>query len=209
MLLTTFSFSGLRFFPGHLNSPTKKQMKKVFTVLALAVSIFATSGLRGQNMHISSNLLDYLNLGTINGEFGLSPTPKWTIYLRGRYNPFTYKMGKQVQNRVACGAAGARYWFWYSNSGWFADSNISFTRFNTGGIIDRYAYEGDAVGVTIGAGYALMLSRRWNLNFGLGIQGGYTAYTKYGCAKCGKVMGKYEKFYVVPSNIMVQLLRIL
>lgn len=184
-------------------------MKKVFTVMAVAVSIASASSLYGQNMYISSNLLNYLNLGTINAEFGLSPAPKWTIYLRARYNPFTFNFGKQIQNRVAGAGAGARYWFWYSNSGWFIDSGITLSRYNTGGIIDRYAYEGDAAGAGIGAGYALMLGKRWNLNLGLGVQGGYTSYIKYGCPKCGKVEGRFEKFYVAPYNVMVQLLRLL
>lgn len=177
--------------------------------MAVAAGLVVSASSYGQNMHISSNLLDYLNLGTINAEFGLSPSPKWTLYLRGRYNPFTFNFGKTVQNRVAGVAAGARYWFWYSNSGWFIDSSLLFNRYNTGGIIDKYAYEGDAAGLGVGAGYALMIGKRWNLNLGLGVQGGYTSYVKYGCPRCGKVMGTYDKFYIAPSNVMVQLLRLL
>lgn len=187
----------------------KKGMKRLFLCVALALAVPGTIELYGQNMHVSTNLLDYLNLGTINGEFGLSTAPNWTFYIRGRYNPFTYKLERQVQNRVAGASVGARYWFWYSNSGWFLDSNLSFMRYNTGGIIDEYAYEGDASGVGLAVGYAFMLSSKWNLNLGAGVHGGYTAYTKYACPKCGKVMGKNKGFYLVPSNIMVQLLRIL
>ena len=184
-------------------------MKKVFTVIAVAFLLVLPAGLRGQNMHVSANLLDYLNLGTINAEFGLSPAPKWTMYIRGRYNPFTFDFGKQIQNRVAGVALGGRYWFWYSNSGWFLDSYMSYMRYNTGGIIDNYAYEGNAYGVGAGGGYALMLNKKWNLNFGIGLQGGFTRYTKYACPRCGRVMGEKERFYLVPSNIMVQLLKLL
>lgn len=187
-------------------------MKKVFEVLAVTVACLFASVMKGQNLHVSANLLDYLNLGTINAEIGLSPAPKWTIYIRGRYNPFSFRLSKhskQVQNRTAGLAVGGRYWFWYSNSGWFLDSNLAFNRYNTAGVLDKYAYEGDAYGIGIGAGYALMLNRKWNLNFGAGLQGGHTVYMKYECSRCGKVIGRYGKFYLVPANMMVQLLRIL
>lgn len=185
-------------------------MKRLFLFAAFALVLPGTTYIYGQNMHVSANLLDYLNLGTINGEFGLSTAPNWTFYIRGRYNPFTFQFNdKQVQNRVAAGTIGVRYWFWYSNSGWFLDANLGCARYNTGGIIDRYAYEGDAVGAGVGVGYAFMISSRWNLNVGVGLQGGYTSYTKYGCPACGKVLGKYEGGYLIPSNIMLQLLRVL
>lgn len=184
-------------------------MKKLYFIVAFALMTSCAVKTYGQNMHVAANLLDYLNLGTINGEFGLSTAPNWTFYIRGRYNPFTFKSGRQIQNRVAGGAMGVRYWFWYSNSGWFLDSNISCARYNTGGIMDRFAYEGDAAGVSLGVGYAFMLSSKWNLNLGAGLQGGYTSYRKYACPACGKVVGNYEGGYLMPSNIMVQILRIL
>lgn len=187
----------------------KKGMKRLFFIVALATALTGAVTANGQNMHVSANLLDYLNLGTINGEFGLSPSPNWTFYIRGRYNPFTFKFQRQIQNRVAGVATGARYWFWYSNTGWFLDTNVGYMRYNTGGIVDKYAYEGDAYGAGLGAGYAFMLSSKWNLNVGLGVQGGYTSYTKYACPKCGKVIGKMKGGYLVPSNIMVQILRVL
>lgn len=184
-------------------------MKRLLLFVAFALAVSCATKIHGQNMHVAANLLDYLNLGTINGEFGLSPAPNWTFYIRGRYNPFTFRFRHQVQNRVAAAATGVRYWFWYTNSGWFLDANLGIARYNTGGIIDRYAYEGDAAGLGLGVGYAIMIGRRWNLNVGLGLQGGYTSYTKYGCPACGKVLGTRERGYIVPANIMVQFLRIL
>ena len=163
----------------------------------------------GQNMYVSTNLLDYLNLGTINGEFGLSPRPNWSFYVRGRYNPFSYDINGPLQNRVASGMAGARYWPWYAASGWFLNSHVGYSIYNTGGILSRTSYEGDAWHLTFGGGYALMISRRLNLDFGLGVQGGYTSYVKYACPRCGKITGRDKKIYVVPSNLMVQLSMIL
>ena len=184
-------------------------MKKLVVSLMFAVCTMCADAAQAQNMHLATNLLDYLNFGTINAEFGLSPTPKWSFYIKGRYNPFSFHFGKPLQNRVASAVAGAKYWFWYSNSGWFLNANLGYTIFNTGGILNEYAYEGDACGITAGAGYALMLGKKWNLDFGFGIQGGIVSYTKYACPRCGKVEMNQRRFYVVPGGFMVQLSRII
>lgn len=190
---------------GGIFLPKKIAMKKI-NILAAAVAAFlCSSNMAAQNMYVSTNLLDCLNLGTINGEFGLNPLPKWSFYARGRYNPFTYNVNGQKQNRVAGLALGAKYWFWYTNSGWFLNGHLGGSLYNTAGIFDGYAYEGAAGSLTFGGGYSLMLNERWNLDFGLGVQGGYTSYTKYSCPKCGKVLGKEKKIFVAPSNLLVQL----
>lgn len=169
------------------------------------MGLFYSSSANAQNMYVSTNLLDYLNLGTINGEFGLSPMPKYTLYMKARYNPFTFNSGKQIQNRVAGGALGAKYWFWYNNAGWFLNSHIGFSVYNIGGILDKYAYEGKALSLSVGGGYSLLLTERLNLDFGLGLQSGYTSYIKYACPKCGKVVGEEKQLFVAPSNMLVQL----
>ena len=184
-------------------------MKKIVVLLVMAAASMVARSVYGQNVHIATNLLDYLNFGTINAEIGLSPSPKWSFYVKGRYNPFTYKGGGGMQNRVAAAAAGAKYWFWYANSGWFIGGHLGYSVYNTGGILDEYAYEGDAVGITAGIGYALMLNKKWNLDFSLGVQGGNTSYTKYSCPRCGKILDKRNRYYLFPGNLTVQLSRIL
>lgn len=184
-------------------------MKK-FHILIFSMGLALLSvKLCAQNTYIATNLLGYLNFGTINAEFGLSPWAKWSLYARGNYNPFTYKIEKQFQNRVASIALGGKYWFWYNNSGWFLNSHATYSKYNTGGVFDSYSYEGDAISITAGGGYALILNKKWNLDFGIGIQGGYTSFVKYACPKCGKVMERDKKIFITPSNILVQLTYIL
>ena len=184
-------------------------MKKINILVAALAALLLSGNAAAQNMYVATNLLDYLNLGTINVEFGLNPLPKWSFYARGRYNPFTFNINGQKQNRVAGVALGARYWFWYTNSGWFLNSHLGGSLYNTGGIKDEYAYEGAAGSLTFGGGYSLMLNERWNLDFALGLQGGGTSYTRYSCPKCGKVEEKGKKIFVAPSNMLVQLSLIL
>lgn len=184
-------------------------MKKINILVAALAALLLSGNAAAQNMYVATNLLDYLNLGTINVEFGLNPLPKWSFYARGRYNPFTFNIYGQKQNRVAGVALGARYWFWYTNSGWFLNSHLGGSLYNTGGIKDEYAYEGAAGSLTFGGGYSLMLNERWNLDFALGLQGGGASYTRYSCPKCGKVEEKGKKIFVAPSNMLVQLSLIL
>lgn len=168
----------------------------------------------GQEFSLSTNFLEYLNFGTINGEFGLSVTPKWSVYLQGRYNPFTFsRKGKvmsngynsQMQNRQLSVALGVKYWFWYTNSGWFVSSYARCVKYNRGGIFNDDTYEGTAYGITLGGGYSLMLNKHFNLDFGVGIMLGHTAYIKYLCPKCGKVTGEDKKIFTAPDNLLVQL----
>lgn len=184
-------------------------MKKINILVAALAALLLSGNAAAQNMYVATNLLDYLNLGTINVEFGLNPLPKWSFYARGRYNPFTFNIYGQKQNRVAGVALGARYWFWYTNSGWFLNSHLGGSLYNTGGIKDEYAYEGAAGSLTFGGGYSLMLNERWNLDFALGLQGSGASYTRYSCPKCGKVEEKGKKIFVAPSNMLVQLSLIL
>lgn len=180
-------------------------MKRISVFLVALCALLAPKPVAGQNMYVATNLLDYLNLGTINAEFGLSPWPEWSFYIKGRYCPFSYNFQERIQNRVAGGAAGARYWFWYSNAGWFLNAQAGYSKYNTGGIFDRNAYEGDAFSFAAGGGYSLMLNRRWNLDFALGLQAGYTSYTKYACPRCGKVVARDRKIFVAPADMLVQL----
>lgn len=187
----------------------KKAMKKIYILLVVLGALLPGTSSLGQNMYVSTNLLDYVNIGTINAEFGLSPKPKWSFYSRVRYNPFTLKLDRQMQNRVASVALGSKYWLWYTNTGWFVNSHMSFSLYNTGGIWNSRAYEGEAISVSAGGGYSLMLNKRLNLDFGIGLQAGYTSYTEYECPKCGKVADKDKKIFVAPSNLLVQLSLIL
>lgn len=207
--LGVLSFSGHPWQTGALFSHKKNAMKKMCFLVVALWALYGSTPAYAQNMYVATNLLDYANIGTINVEFGLTPLPQWSFYAKGRYNPFTLKLDRQIQNRVASAALGAKYWFWYSNAGWFVNSHLSCSIYNTGGIWNSRAYQGQAVSLSAGGGYSLILNEKLNLDFGAGIQGGYTSYTEFACPKCGKELRKGKKIFVAPSNLMVQLSLIL
>ncbi|MBQ5517112.1 MAG: DUF3575 domain-containing protein, partial [Bacteroidales bacterium] len=46
-----------------------------------------------------------------------------------------------------------------------------------------------------------MLSKHWNLDFGLGVWAGRAWYTQYRCPRCGRVLQANEtKWFILPSN---------
>ena len=181
-------------------------MKRATFVLGLVVCATLFHGKAvAQNFYVGTNLADYLYLVTLNAEAGMNVSPQWSIYIKGKYNPFSYNFGKQVQHKQATVALGTKYWFWYHNSGWFLNSHIEYSRYNYGGIIDRYGYQGNAYGLNLGGGYSLILSKKLNIDFGAALGVGYTQYSKYMCPACGKFIEKKKKIYVAPANLLVQL----
>lgn len=178
---------------------------KIYLIILL-LSFSGISTLYGQRFSISTNTLELLNLGTINSELGLSVAQNWSLYLSGRFNPFTFKYrGNNIQNRQLNLSIGGRYWPWHTNAGWFLSGEGGYTVYNWGGILSPATYEGEIIGATIGAGYSLLVNRHFNIEFGLGGLVGRNSYIKYACPRCGRVLEQKKKLVILPDNVMVQL----
>ena len=46
-----------------------------------------------------------------------------------------------------------------------------------------------------------MLSRHFNLDFGLGAWAGTTAYTTYACPRCGRILESGNKAFLQPDEM--------
>ena len=176
-------------------------------VLCWVFFISFSNSLLAQKVYLSTNLLDCANFGTINTEIGLAVSKHFSVYAQGRYNPFEYKFkgDRQVNNRKISVGLGSKYWLWHTYSGCFLMGQVSWKKYNSGGLFSRSTYEGSALGITVGAGYALMLAPRWNVDFAAGVMVGYADYIKYDCPVCGKITGGKRGFIVAPDNFQVQL----
>ena len=54
-------------------------------------------------------------------------------------------------------------------------------------------------------GYALMLDKNWNLDFGAGFWGGWKQYVVYSCPRCGVTLDSGGKTFILPDlRIAVQ-----
>ena len=139
------------------------------TVAVAAFLLFACTGLRGQNYSISTNVADWLALGTINVQGSMPVSRHISLRTGAAYNPFTFGSGeKQKYFRRIELSFGARYWPWFVNSGWYLYSYANWAKYAWGGLFTHKAYEGYAYGAKIGGGYALMLDKGINLEMGMG-----------------------------------------
>ena len=180
---------------------SRRFLREAAVLLILLLPAFTA---RGQKAGIATNLLEYVNLGTLNIEGSYAFSRYWTVNAGARYNPFSFKIGgKEVHNRQQSYYAGVRYWPWYAYSGWWVGTKARYQEYNAGGLLSKKTEEGDRFGLGFSAGYAYMLGKHVNLDFGVGLWGGYDKYTAYSCPTCGITTGSGDRFFILPDDILV------
>ena len=180
-------------------------MKKM---LSLAAGLLLLSALPSfaQKASVSTNLLDYACLGTFNIEASYTLSRHWSLTAGVKYNPFTFRKGdrdRQFQYRQQSYALGVRMWPWHSLSGWWFASKLRYQEYNHGGLMSRETYEGDRAGAGLYAGYTYMLSRHFNVEFGVGLWGGHDWYRKYSCPVCGLTVKDGRRWFILPDDVMI------
>lgn len=176
-------------------------MKKIFFAALLLLSFAAPSN--AQKWGIETNLLDLANLGTANLEVSRRLNRYSAVVVGARYNNWNFhdQNGEQMQNRARTISAGVRIWPWHIYSGWWFAAKAQVEEYNYGNYLGyKYSQEGLAAGLSLSAGYALMLHKNLDLVFGLGGWVGWTRFTKYACSKCGRVVDEGDKVFVLPNN---------
>jgi hypothetical protein len=191
-------------FTKGINSTQDMKHKIIITLLLIALPIFCSA----QDWSVSTNAMDYVSLGTMNAEASMATGRHISINASARINPWTFHEGdpsKQMQNRQQTYAVGVRYWPWHIYSGWWMSGMAQYQEYNRGGIISATTEEGDAYGLSIGAGYSLMLHEHWNLDFGLSLWGGQKTFVTYACPSCGKITDKGAKWFFMPNDLRVSI----
>ena len=196
-------------------------MRLIRIFLAASAALVLSCGVaRAQRYSVSTNFVEWANLGTVNGEAGFAVAQHFSVHAGARYNNWTFRRGdpedrfedpegdseRQFQNRKQAYSLGIRWWPWYVYSGWWGYARGQYMEYNRGGLIRHVAEEGDAYGVGIGVGYTRMLHKNWNIEFGAGLWGGQTRYTEYRCTNCGSVNASGKKFFILPDDVFVSLI---
>ena len=182
----------------------KRLLSIIVFLLLLSPSISADSG----RMSVSTNLLDYVRLATMNVDASYGLSRHWSVLVGARYNPFTFNEGEpsgQFQYRQRSYSAGARWWMWHAWSGWWLAGKVRYQEYNTGGIVSQRTEEGDRGGVGLYAGYTYMLAPHWNLEFGFGMWGGMSWYKTYSCPSCGMTVDSGTAWFARPDDVMMSL----
>lgn len=177
-----------------------------------ALCLLLAGPLQAQVFSLSTNVLDWANLGTINAQAGLAFSQHLSLHAGARYNNWNFgsaEKGTAFQNRTRSASLGLRYWPWNVYSSWWVSARAQVEEYNRGGLLKRpLTEEGLAAGVGLGVGYSRMLSRHWNLDLGLGGWFGKAWYTQYRCPRCGRVVSRDDgtpvrdatRWFVLPSN---------
>ena len=164
--------------------------------------------LHAQKASISTNVLGYAVLGTMNIDVSYSFDRRWSIVAGARYNPFTFNKGdadRQFQLRQQSCSIGMRMWPWHALSGWWFSSKLRYQEYNEGGLISKETSEGDRVGLGLYAGYTHMISRHFNLEFGAGFWTGLDFFSRYSCTLCGLTLDSGRKGFILPDDLAVSI----
>ena len=129
---------------------------------AAVLLLCAASPVRAQFYSVRTNGLMWLT-GTPNVGFGVAVSKKWSVDAMLGGNPIatpTFKMqGVFLQE-------GVRNWLYEANAGFFWGIHFTQAIYDVGNA--EFYNKGFLAGAGVSVGYALYLSRRWNLTFELG-----------------------------------------
>jgi len=173
-------------------------------ILSLALLAAASGALAAQEVSVSTNVADYLAGGTLNLEAAYGFARHWSVSAGAKYNPFSFGEGEdELLLRQRSFSAGARWWPWHIYSGWWMGAKLQYQEFGEGGLTDPRTMEGDRYGGGLSAGYSRMLGKHFNLDFGLGLWGGYTEYTLYQCQTCGRRLSSGSGVFLLPNDFIL------
>lgn len=176
--------------------------------LCLVAVLLCSVQMRAQQLSLSSNILDYICLGTLNVDVSCSLSRNWSLTAGVRYNPFTFHAGeqdRQFQYRQQSYSLGARMWPWHTMSGWWMAGKLRYQEYNYGGLFSWGTEEGDRYGLSVSAGYTHMLSKHLNIEFGLGVWSGLALYRRYSCVVCGSTVARGRKYFLLPDDLLISL----
>lgn len=154
-----------------------------------------------QSYSLGTNI-PVLGTATINAEVSMTLDRKWSLHLPVYYNPFVFKDNKKLQNFTLM--PGVRYWLLESYVNGFIGVNATGSKYHITWKDSRY--EGKAFGLGISAGYAWLLSPRWNLEIEGGIALVRADYTEYECQECRRQKGEYSRWIAVPNKLALSLI---
>ena len=182
-------------------------MKKSLIIILFLILALPSLSCMAQRFSVSTNLLGYAAMGTLNVEGSYSLSRRFSLTAGAIYNPFTFREDspEQIQLRQRSFSLGCRIWPWHTWSGWWFAAKGRYQEYNFGGLISPRTDEGDRYGMGIYAGYTHMLAPHLNMEFGLGAWAGLDDYRTYSCQDCGITVGEGRKTFILPDDVMIAL----
>lgn len=169
-------------------------------MLSLVLGFLLCLGASGQEFApkyaLRTNLLELTKGATLDMEASVGFLRHWSADADVRYNPWF-----DAQKQRSLGV-GARWWPWYVYSGVWLSGKVRYQEYS---MMSAFTSEGDRYGGALTAGYSRMLGRHLNLDFGLGLWGGYETYSVYACETCGRIRERGAKYFLRPDDFIIAL----
>lgn len=184
----------------------KNSLSLICAFVCMGIHLYAQEEtLSSARFAVSTNIADYVYLLTPNADLQVAVGKQFTLQAGFKYNRWSWNYGtdSEMKNRQQTYSLGARWWPWYTYSGWYLGLAAQYQEYDRGGLLRKDSEAGKAYGLVASGGYALQVSRWFNIDFGLGVWGGTTAYTLYACPYCGKKLEEGRKFFVLPNEVRV------
>lgn len=174
-------------------------------LVLLCLTLLLPVAANAQKFAVSTNVVDYVCLGTLNLEGSAAVAQHFTVTAGMRYNPWDFEShdpDMQVYNHMTSFSAGVRYWPWYVYSGWWASLKGQYEEYGRTGIWRPALEEGKALGCVLSAGYSLMIGNHCNIELGVGGWAGkLTDYTLYCCPNCMDIRDEGPRGFVRSDDI--------
>lgn len=192
-------------------------MKTRYIITCVIILFLGSFSARGQKVALETNFVDWAFMVTPNVSLQWGVSQHFSLEAQAGVNVWSFRTGGSEQDRMQGElkarqqrfALGFRWWPWNVFSGWWVAAKLQYQEYDNGGLKalvwlpDNEA--GDAIGAGVSAGYALQIHKHWNLDFGLGLWGGYKKYTVYSCPWCGKTKDKGAKTFIMPDQATIAL----
>ena len=181
-------------------------MRTKIILLAFLLVFAAGNKCAAQKVSVSTNLVDWAYLWTVNGELGFSVDQHFSVVAGGKVNPWNFEKpnGKDIYNCQSTVYAGARYWPWYVFSGWWMGAKVQYSSFSNTGLFRPELTEGKSVGAGLSAGYTFMINERLNLELGAGFWGGrHFKYNQYDSPEALNLISTAPKNFIAVDNVTI------
>ncbi len=179
-------------------------MKRLFAIIFFVGLLFALP-VNAQKYALSTNVVDWAYLGTMNLEGSMAVARHFSLHLGLRDNPWEFHQtdpDMTIHNQMRAVNLGVRYWPWYVNSGWWLALKGQCKQYSYTGIWRPAMEEGTALGGGLSAGYTLMLSRHLNMELGAGVWAGKIKdYVLYCCPVCMDIREQGPRNFVRLEDI--------
>ena len=168
-------------------------------LIILAILLFTVSASAQDNVAIKTNLLYGASSYTPNLAIEVGLGKHTTIDVAMGYNWFNGDKNKNNNKKLAHWIVQpeVRYYLCERFNGHFFGVHATYSEFNIGGYnlpmffgkrSQNFRHQGEAIGAGISYGYQLMLSRKWNIEFNVGVGYMQLKYDKYDRVACGKLL---------------------